>query len=45
MIPEIADACRDGKIGCMECKAKVAKRIAEQTMQEVREAMGIHYFS
>ncbi|QSO53501.1 tryptophan--tRNA ligase [Alicyclobacillus curvatus] len=75
---EIADGCRSGAIGCVECKQRVGKRINEQlepmrerrqkyqanrrqvdeillvgterarkvaqeTMREVREAMGLNY--
>lgn len=77
---ELCNACREGKIGCVECKQLVARKInlllepmrerrqlyrarpslideillsgtqrtkaiAEETMKEVRDAMGINYFN
>lgn len=78
-LPEIEHACRNGEIGCVQCKKKMAgcinellepmrerrqkyvdnpglvkeillegtrkaQKAAQQTMSEVREAMGINYF-
>jgi len=78
-LPEIEHACRNGEIGCVQCKKKMAgcinellepmrerrqkyadnpglvkeillegtrkaQKAAQETMSEVREAMGINYF-